>query len=70
MTIERSDRIVALLGKLTREDYGALPPVERRRLIESLEEVHRIAKTEEAVAEAKEATTGVLADPKAGKRSQ
>src|SRR5262245_39782513 len=71
--ISRGDKIVTMLGELTRADYGALPPVERRRLIAALEEAHRIAKIEDTVAEAKKATTepeGVLQRLRQGERSQ
>jgi hypothetical protein len=72
MSIDRADKIVAQLAELTREDYGALPPVERRRLIEALEEAHRIAKVEETVAEARDATTpkgGIVDRLNRGERS-
>jgi hypothetical protein len=73
MSIDRADKIVTMLGGLTREDYGALPPAERRRLIAALEEAHRIAKVEETVADAKEAAapkSGVLRDLTGGRGRQ
>jgi hypothetical protein len=45
MSIDRADKIVALLGELTRADIGALPPA-GRQLLEALEEAHRVAATE------------------------
>ena len=64
MSIDRADRLVAQLGELTRADIGALPPAERRRLIEALEAAYRVARNEETVAEAKAATlpTGGVVD--------
>ena len=73
MSIERCDRIVAQLAELKREDYGSLPPAERRRLIEALEEAHRLASVEEVIATAKAATTpkgGVIDRLRKGERSQ
>jgi hypothetical protein len=65
VSIDRADKIVSLLGELTRADIGALPPAERRRLLEALEEAHRIATTETIFADAREAMapkTGILHD--------
>jgi hypothetical protein len=73
MSIDRADKIVALLGELTRSDIVALPPAERRRLLEALEEVHRIATTETIFADAREALApkaGVLRALKEGNRSE
>jgi hypothetical protein len=67
MSIDRADKIILQLGELTRADIGALPPAERRRLIDALEEAHRRARVENTVADAKEATateSGVLSDLK------
>jgi hypothetical protein len=73
MSIDRCDRIVALLGELTRADIGALPPAERRRLLEALEEAHRIVSVETIFANAREATAsrpGILRELKDGGRSE
>jgi hypothetical protein len=67
MTIDTVDKLIAQLRALQRDDIGALPPAERRRLIGALAEAHRIASIEQTVADAK---AGVLADLKAGGRSQ
>jgi hypothetical protein len=62
--IDASDKLIATLQALKREDVAALPPGERRRLVEALEQAHRIATTESIVADAQEGTSGVLADLK------
>jgi hypothetical protein len=63
MTIDGSDKLIAALQALTREQVAALPPAERRRLCEALEAAHRIAATEAIIADAKSAfKSGVLRD--------
>jgi hypothetical protein len=70
MTIDASDKLVAMLHALKREDVAALQPAERRRLIEALQNAHRIATTEHTVADAKEATSGVLIELRDGRGRQ
>jgi hypothetical protein len=59
MTIDTADKLVAALQALQREEVQALPPAERRRLIESLIAAHRVAIGAEMTPQGK---AGVLAD--------
>lgn len=43
MPITTTDRIVALIGYLSREDIEALPPAERRRLADQCRHVAKLA---------------------------
>jgi hypothetical protein len=61
MTIEASGKLISQLQALKQEDIAALPPAEKRRLIEALEAVHRVATWEETAARVREAN-GLLAD--------
>jgi hypothetical protein len=70
MSINDSDKLVSALQALKREQARELPPAERRRLLESIEAAYRIAKAEEVVADAKEATLGVIADLKGRSTSE
>jgi hypothetical protein len=62
VTIDTADRLIAALQALQREEVQALPPAERRRLIESLIAAHRVAIAAEMTPPAGKA--GVLADLK------
>ena len=67
---DATDKLIAQLRALRRDDVGALPPAERRRLIDALAEAHRLASVEQTVAEAKESTSGVLTDLRDGRGRQ
>jgi hypothetical protein len=67
-TIDASDRLIAALWALSREQIDALPPAERRRLVEALDHALRIAKGEDAVVA--RARSGVLADLRDGRGRQ
>jgi hypothetical protein len=67
MTIDASDRIIAALQALDASKVAELPPAERRRLVEALATALRMASTENIVADAREAMSGVLAELKDGR---
>jgi hypothetical protein len=66
MTIDASDKLITSLQALTRDEVQALPPAERRRLIESLIAAHRVALSATMTPEPEK---GVLRRLKEGERS-
>jgi hypothetical protein len=59
VNIEASDKLIDTLQALDATKVAELPPAERRRLVEALEQAHRVAEGEATVAGAK---SGVLRD--------
>ncbi|HEY7550653.1 MAG TPA: hypothetical protein VH913_14195 [Hyphomicrobiaceae bacterium] len=66
MSIDTSDKLIAALQGLDAAQVAGLPPAERRRLVEALEQAHRAAKG----ATVMDAKAGVLADLKDGRGRQ
>jgi hypothetical protein len=59
MTIETTDKLIAQLHARQREHVADLPPAEKRRLIEALEQALSVARS----------VAGVLAELKSGRQS-
>jgi hypothetical protein len=64
------DHVIVLLEKLAPADFEPLAPAERRRFADACARVVRLAQVEHIVAEAREATSGILLDLHRGERAE